>query len=514
MAPKSGLKLDAGAVSDFSAGPNFRDSPSELARNEDYGSYNCTYDERGGAASRLGSKQRNATALGGVGDLVINDVYSQLLGKWITQSGKSLYLDDVDVAVHTFTTSDCVTFCETDNKVIAAHPVDGLWQSADGSTWTQITGANVPTAPLCIAVWEAKLWVGLADGTVHWSAAGDPTSWAALDFNPIWTKDQAPIVNLHVGSGQDIQGRPGLLVFKNESVYRINDPATGAYTVIDYSSGAAGPKAVIGVGARVCWIGKRGLFWWREDQAQPVSASDRLAPVWRPEQLSDANQELWCAGRRLNRALFSCSTVNSSVNDLAFEFHPDQGWVAPRSDAMSCYATSTGAGEITCGGSPTVDGQVWQLDSGGKDGAAADGTGGTAITGWFQMRWVVLNGGFQAQLWLVRIHGRGSGTVYVRADYEDGDEVGTSTPFDLNPATGTWDDGTVWDDGADWEPTTLQQTQEFDDLGTCRQFSLRFEFTVSGTGAGRQLFGTAPAPIVGEFGLFGLEYLYVPLGLS
>jgi hypothetical protein len=504
-AAKSGQALIPGSLSDFSGGPNLRDAASELAANELEDAWNVTLDERGGAASRLGYQKRNGTVLGGVSDLIVNDFWSRLAAKWITQSGKSIYLDNATSAVHTFTTADCVTFAETDNKIVAAHPVDGIFTSPDGTTWTLLAGANVPTKPLCVAAWEAKLWVGLADGTVHWSALGDITTWNVNDFNPIWTIDQQPIVNLHVGSGQDIQGRPGLLAFKNESVYRINDPATGAYTVVDATNGCGGPKAVIGVGARVCWIGKRGIFWWREDQAQPVNVSDLLGQLWRDDQLNVSVQAGWCAGRRLNRAYFSLARAGSSVNDTAFEFHPDQGWLVPRSDAMSCYATSSGANEITSGGAPSAHGQCYQLDTGGTDD-------GAAISWYLQARWIVLNDGFDAYVWLVRIHGRGSGTVTLRANYEDAG--GTETPFSLDQAVPNWDSGTFWDTGTFWQVPVLQTTQAIYSIGRCRQFSLRFSGTSTTTAFATQIFASGQQPVVGAFGLFGLEYLFVPLGLS
>lgn len=494
--------LEAGILSNFSGGPNFRDSPSELGPTETYGSWNCTYDERGGVASRLGYAKRNATPLGGVGDRIVNDFYSELLGVTLTQAGKSLYRADGATAVHTFTTNGCCTFTEFAGKVIVGHPADGLWYSTDGTAWTQITSANAPTTALCVATWQAKLWVGLSDGSVHWSNSGDPLTWTSTDFNNVWTKDEEPIVALHIGSGQDIQGRPGLLVFKQESVYRINDSATGSYTVLDTTYGAAGPKAVVGVGPRVCWIGKGGIFWWREDQAGPVAAADLLRPLWRSDQLSLSHQDGWAAGRRLNRALFSCSTASSVVNDLAFEFHPDEGWVAPRSDAVTCYSTDTD--DLTYGGAPGVDGQMYQLDTGATDD-------GAAISGWVQTRWVVLNGGFQASLWQVRVHGRGSGTVTIRTDYEDAG--GTDYSFDLN-GSGAKKWGVFTWGSFTWTAVALQQTEPFYDLGTCRQFSMLFTFSESTTATGRTLFGNAGSTTVGGFGLAGLEYLFVPLGLS
>ena len=493
--------IQAAEITNFSGGPNFRDSPTELAANESYTAYNCTFDERGGVASRLGYVKRNGIALG-TGVKIINEFYSPLLNAFVTQSGTGLYTGDNTTSRHTFTTADICTFAELGGKVIVGHPVDGLFYSTDGITWTHITSANAPATANCIATWNAKLFVGMSDGSVHWSNASDPLTWTSTDFNEFWTKDQKPIVALHIGSGQDIQGRPGLLVFKQDSVYRMNDSGTGAYTVLDASYGAAGPKAVVGVGARVIWIGRGGIFWWREDQASPVAAADLLRPIWRAEELSFANQSGWCAGRRLNRAYFSCSTLNSSVNDLSFEYHPDEEWVAPRSDAMTCY--SMDANNNTYGGSPTMNGQMYQLDTGGTDD-------GTAISWSFQTRWLVPNGGFQATVWLARLHGRGAGSMTVRSDYED--SGGTTYSFDLVGSGAHWGSFN-WGDGTTWSATTLSETQAFYNLTTCRQFSLLFTGTSTTTATGRTLIGSVPAPSLGAFGLYGIECLYIPLGIS
>lgn len=488
--------IEIGQITNFSGGPNFRDSPTELAATESYSAYNVTFDERGGVQSRLGYTKRGSSL---AASLVVNDFYSPLLSGFITQVGTSIYFGGS--SVKTFTTNGCVTFAELGGKVIAGHPVDGLWYSTNGTVWTQITSANAPATANCIKTWNAKLFVGMSDGSVHWSAASDPLTWASTDFNEIWTKDQKPIVALAIGSGQDIQGRPGLLAFKQDSVYRINDSGTGAYTVLDTTHGAGGPKAVVGVGARVIWIGRGGIFWWREDQASPVAGGDLLRPLWRPESLSFANQAGWAAGRRLNRAYFSISSTGSSVNDIAIEFHPDEGWVTVGSNAMTCYSMDTS--EQTYGGSPTVNGQMYQLDTGGTDD-------GTAISGLFQTRWLVPNGGFQAQLWQVRLHGRGSGTMTVRADYANGG--GVSRQFALKSPGKTWG-GSRWGGGT-WSSATLALSESFAGLGTCRQFSLLFSFTANATDSGRTLFGNVSQPSVGEFALYGIEALYIPLGLS
>jgi hypothetical protein len=223
--------LKGNGVRDFSGGPNFRDAPSELGKNEAVDSWNVTYDERGGASSRLGYQKYNGTAFGG--GFVSNVYYSPLLGATITQAGASLYKGTSTTAVKTFTTAGRAVFAEMAGSVVAGHPADGLFTSADGVTWTAVADADAPTKVDALFVFQNKLWTndrtGTAPARVHWSDAGSVTAWTATSFNDLREKDNEQVVALAGASGQDIVGRPGLLAFKRESTYRIDDSATGAY---------------------------------------------------------------------------------------------------------------------------------------------------------------------------------------------------------------------------------------------------------------------------------------------
>lgn len=497
----AGVALKGDALRDFSGGPDIRDASSQLALNEDSDAWNVTFDERGGVSSRLGFTKDNSTVFSA--GLVINQFWSQLLNAKITQAGKSLYLGTTNTARQTFSTSEIVTFCELNSVVVACHPTDGLYTSADGVTWTAVADADAPKG-VCVATFQNKVFVADSAGKVSWSAAGDPTAWTSTDFNKLWEHDQAGVVAMHIGSGQDIQGRPGLLCFKQESTYRINDSATGAYTTVDATVGAAGPKAVVGVGSKVYAIGKRGIFWWREDQTGMVDASDQLRPLWET-QTNLSKLSLWCAGRRGNRARFSLTRAGSTANDVSLELHTEEGWIAPRSDAMSCYTTSQGASETLYGGSPTVSGQCYQLDTGGTDD-------GASISFRFQTRWVEPNSGFQAQVWQLRIHGRGTGTLTVRRDYASA--AGDMQPFSLTGDGVTYDSGLDYDSGATYAVPAYQQTEAFYSIGVCRQFSVLFTGDVSTTVEAPQVLGQGTAPPVGAFGLYAVEWLFVPLGLS
>jgi hypothetical protein len=495
--------LKGGQNRDLSGGPNIRDAASELAVNEIEDSWNVTFDERGGGSSRLGYSKYNGVVFD-ASQLTRNIWPSPLLTTTIEQAGAKLYKGTSNTVNKTFTAPELVTFREMNSLIVACHPTDGLFTSADGVTWTAVADVDAPKG-VCVEVWQNKLFVGQPSGKVSWCAAGDPTNWVSTDFNKLWEKDQLGIVAMHIGSGQDILGKPGLLCFKNESSYRINDSATGAYVTIDATVGAAGPLAVVGVGSRVITISKRGIFWWREDQDGMVNASDRLLPLWDPGQINFAQQGVWCGGRSGNRAIFSVTRGTSTANDLALEFHPDEGWVAPRSDAMSCYATLGGAGEVLYAGSPTVNGQIYKLNDGGTD----DGAG---IPYRAQTRWFELNSGFQATVWQLRIHGRGHGTLTTRKDYASAG--GDQRNFDLTGTLNKYDTGLHYDSGIMYAIPSSQQTEAFFDLGLCRQFSLLFQGTATTTAQGVQVLGAGTPPAIGEFGLYGFEWLYSPLGLS
>jgi hypothetical protein len=193
------------------------------------------------------------------------------------------------------------------------------------------------------------------------------------------------------------------------------------------------------------------------------------------------------------------------VNDIAFELHPDQGWVAPRSDAVSCYASAASSSDLLAGGSPTVAGQAWTLSKTGADN-------GTAIAWWLQTRWMTPSGGYQASLWQLRLHGRGTGTVVVRRNYEA--SGGSSFPFNLTAPVPLYDSGLHYDSGVLYGDNVAEETQAMYDLGVVRQFSLYFSGSASQTVPGRDLFGAAPAANVGSFAMYQLEYLFTPMGLT
>lgn len=499
-----GARMKGGGHRDFSGGPNLRDAAPEIGPNEVIDALNITFDERGGAASRLGYGKFNSSAYGG--GVVSNTWWSTTAGALIVQAGSSLYKGTSTVANKTFTTSGRVGFADFAGKLCVIHPVDGLFTSTDGVTFTAVVDPDAPKGNV-LETWQNKLF-SAGDPTnkarVSWSNAGDPTNWTATDFNELRTLDNEQVVALRVAPGLDISGRSGLLAFKQESAYRIFDPSNGSYEVVDATVGSASALTAVSVGAKVVTLSKRGIFEWQNGQVGMRNVSDRGAPLWDPGQIDLTKLDKFCGGRKKNRVEFSLCRLGDTANTLALEYHPDQGWVAPGSHAMSCYATSKGAAEILYGGSPTVSGQVYQLDQGGTDD-------GTAITWRLQTRWQELSAGFLASVWQIRVHGRGTGTLTVLTDYET--TGGSDYPFNLLGDQLFWD-SFFWDSGVHWAVPRYQETQPFYSIGLCRQFSLKFSGSSTAVATAPQVLGSGTAPSVGYFAVYGYEWLYTPLGLA
>jgi len=163
------------------------------------------------------------------------------------------------------------------------------------------------------------------------------------------------------------------------------------------------------------------------------------------------------------------------------------------------------SGEVVYGDSTTATGQAYQLNTGGTDD-------GVAISGRFQTRWIELSTDFLASVWQIRLQGRGAGDCTVRKDYAS--SGGSSAPFNFAQPGSHWDTGLHWDTGITWAVPVFQSTIPRYSIGTCRQMSLLFEFTVSTTVAGPQVLGAGVAPQVGAFGLYGITWLYTALGLA
>lgn len=504
MAGVSSPPLKLLRINNFAGGLNLRDAQSELAPNESPDLWNVTLDERGGISKRLGCDKYNGSAFQAA--LVFNTHYSKTVQKQVTQCGAKLYLETSTVAVHTFTTTARVGFADFAGKLCVIHPIDGLYTSTDGSTYTVVADADCPKGDVLFP-WQNKLFSAgnpTNVARVSWSAAGDPTSWGATDFNDLREKDSEKIVALAGAAGIDIAGRQGLLAFKRQSTYRIYDSATGAYQTIDAKIGAASALSVVSVSGRTVALSQEGVFW-TDGVSALKPASERLDPLFRPDQIAFDKLDNFCAGVKGERVYLSLTRFGGTVNNLALEYHPTQDWIVSGSNAASCYATYGKNTEKLYAGSPTVNGQVYELLVGGDDD-------GTAISSWFQTRWFEPGDGILCRFRRLRVTGRGSGTLYLRVDYSTTN--GDAQNIEIVDDTIHYDDSHFYDDDEMYGPSHSQDYQDFYSLGTAKAISLRIEEESSDVGVALQILGSGNSPEVGAWSIYDLSLLHIPLGLA
>lgn len=497
-------------IRDFSGGLNLREAPPELAANESPDLWNVTLDERGGVAKRLGYVTVNSTPFSG--GLVQNNHYSGTLTDVITQAGSSLYLGTTNTARLTWSTSARCGLTDYAGKVWAIHPVDGLYSSSDGITWSAVVGSPKGTST---RPWQNRLLCNDAVNItrVNASGIGDGTDWVTttghgwnneLRENP---NDGSAILCLASASGIDIQGRPGLIACKRDSTYRIYDSSNGAYQTLDPNIGAASSKSVTTLFGKTIILSRGGIFW--TDGIAPLQkASARVDPLFTPAALAEDQLDLCAAGSFGDRCYFSLPRVGQTHNDLALEYHPLEGWIVAGSNAASCYTTFAASTQKLYTGSPTVSGQVFQQLKGGSDN-------GAAITSWFQTRWIEPNEGFFTRFRSAKMLGRGDFDLYIRSDYKIGQGVHRTVA--ITRGGFVWNDpAAVWNNAATlWGPSTLVgYSPPLPSLGTGRSVSFRVEETSTISTTAQPLLGTGVAPEVGAWALAGADLLYVQLGSS
>ena len=503
-------------IRNFSGGLNLRDAPQELQPTESPDLWNVTLDERGSVAKRLGHVKYNA-AVYDASHPPQNSFYWQTGSSRIWQVDKSLYRDDSTTAFHTFTTAERCGFADFTGKLWFIHPTDGLYQS-DGTSGGTSAVASGPKG-FTIEPWQTRLLAAgdpAAKTTVYASAIGDGTNWDVVSTPPpAWTNDiregnDFPIVKLSAASGIDIAGRPGLLVFKRDpastrgSTHRINDSDNGSYTTIDTDIGAASALSVVSLFGRTIVLSPQGIFW-TDGVGSLKPASTQVAPLFDPANFNTAKIDACAAGALGDRCYLSIPTKNSSVNDLALEYHPLEGWIVQGSNAMSCYSSD---GETLWGGSPSANGQAYTLLSGGSDD-------GTAIDSYFQTAWFEPAGGFLCRLRKLTVLGRGVGmTIDTRTDYAAGQ--GITDPIDITTSSDQWNDGTKWNQpGAKWGPAVFEAYSEpLHSLGTGRAVSFRISETSSSTLSSPSLKGSGTSATVGAWALSGIDLLWVQLGIA
>lgn len=490
-------------INDFSGGVNLRDAPDSLPPNQAQDAWNVSLSEKGLLYARLGFSKYNQTPY--------NQSAVTRLFEWksggsvIVQSGASLYRDTSGTPFKTFTTADPAAFADFTGRLYFTHPVDGMFYY-DGNTVTA-----VPTGPKgkTMAAWLDGLWVAgdpaqptrlyrskLGDGTVWDTASGAVTN----DIRDGPTASQ-PIVCIHVGVGFDQQTRPALIVAKRNSTHRVYDSSTGAYITLDASTGAASPQSMVALLGRVFVLSERGIY--ATNGLSPlVLLSQPLEPLFRPEALNLGKVASFCAGFLGRRLYFSIVQAGFTAPNLCIEMNPLFDSFTLGSHAMASYATVGGSNENLLGASPSVNGQVYTLESGGTDD-------GAAISSRWRSGWLQIGGGHLSRFHRVGVLSRGTFTLTMITD--GAQEESLITPrtggFAWDKTDKGWDKpGVGWDVGGE-DPAWLAVYPRL--VG--RMVSVQIAATSTQTLTSRRLPGGV-TPVTGAWQAQAIELDYTNLG--
>lgn len=495
----------------FAGGLNVRDAPSQVAANESPNLWNVTLDERGGVVKRLGMSKWNSSA---VTNLITFGYSSQVAGKllWYSKADGKLYSDPATGVLtlrRTWTSGYNIQIVDFAGAVYAQHPIDGLYSSTDGVTWTIVVAASgtVPVGSL-LCVWQNKLWSAGAPANplrLTWCGPGDATRWATADgggTNDVREKDDTAIVALLGGSGFDFQTDPSLLVFKNRSFYRVTDSTTGSYVTIDAAAGCAGPDCLATYLGRVYFLSTAGVYM-TTGMSEAVPISSKLQPLFSPAALDYTKAANFCAGAQGDRIVFSVTRQGSSVNDLKLELVVPFLAFTAGSDAMGCYVTYRTSAETLIGASPSVAGQLYTVGATGADD-------GTAITSWFETHSFEPTGGNQARVQSVGVIGRGEFTLTTMPDYTI--TGGVAATISITNSGFVWGVG-LWGTGV-WGGQYSEGYAPTQPRSVGRTFRIRVDETSSLTATAPPQLDDGPSITVGGWALYRLDLKYAPLGIG
>lgn len=522
--PRVVTQVQTGATffDSMDGGLNLRDAPSQVQPNETPDCANVTLDERGGAAARLGMSKLNGSSLLDAAPVALyySTIADALVAYISTHGGAGKLAKSTDGGVTwsyfytTLTAGGQGAFIDFRNRLVFVNTLDGVYSFPSGlGAPTHTSGGTNNMEEVrgsAIAVWQNKLWVtgDIREDSTHskarvwFSDAGDETTWTvATKFVDIRDVDTLPCTNIGAGMGMDVTGKPTLLVYKQESVYRINDSGSGSYTTLhSKGAGSAGNRSVASVLGRICFINQNGI-WVTDGISIPQRVSDKLSPLFSPDGLTLSALSNFTAAPYRDRIIFSISAFAGSANNALLEYHPSVGWTvlhifASGIGPMTVYTKN--ASKLI--GADSGSGKVFEMFKGGTDD-------GADITAYFQTPWVVLSKGDEARLRYLRVYGRGATAAQLRQDFGT---IGDDYALTFDQGFGfTWDTD-QWDVGLWGDPATEgNYDQPLDQV--CKHVSFLFSNTTSTTSFKSGLLGNLDTE-VGAWAVYEAKLDYIQLG--
>lgn len=483
---------------DWSGGVNLRDDPSGIDPNELIDAMDMTLTREGSIESRLGLSTWGSA---GPADVFQIGYFSELLQRTIWQAGTGMYSQAgsgaFGAAVRTWSTPARIALVDFAGYVYAVHPVDGLYRSTDGTTWTNVASGPVGST---IAVWENKLWIAGANNRLNYSDAGDGGTWSGGSAGTVDIRavGDAPLTALTPADGG------GLLAYKAESAYRVYDSSTGAYQTLDAKVGCANHQAVRTIYGRTYTVNQFGVYSTDGRSIGLRPESERIQPVFTSGYVNVAALGKWCMGRKQDRLYVSLCRAGVTANNLAWEFDPlKRNWM-PHTCAMSTYVEYGADDEKLLGGAPSTNGVAYDV-------YAATGTdNGTAIPARCQLAWEKPTGYSKVRWRQARLVYRGSPETYTRLDHALGaGEYQAIQTVAASVTPGVWGSFS-WGDGTLWGPAEFQQDGSIWSLGTGRAMSLELSASTSTSTTRPPTLDVGSGQPCGAWGLYGLHLYYVP----
>ena len=500
----------------FDGGLNIRDAPTEVAPNETPDCMNVTLDERGGVIARLGITNLNAASLlpQPPQRLYYSTVADALLAYISTDAGNGKLYKSTDsgstwsAVTTTFTAGALADIIDFKDRVVLVNTLDGVYSYP--STLAAPTHTAGGTANMdevrgsSITVWQNKLWVtgDIREDATHskarvwWCNAGNELLWTvASAFIDIRDVDTKTCTAIGAGMGMDVTGKPTMLVYKEQSTYRVNDSTSGSYTTLhSRGAGAAGPLAVASNLGRICSINREGI-WVTDGLAVPVRVSDKLQPLFSADGLSLGSGASWSAAPFKDRIVFNIVRAGSSTNDLTLEYHPEIGWTVPHQDMdigpMTVYSKQTSK----LIGAAAASGKVYEMFKTGQDD-------GANIVSRYQSPWVPVAKGDEARLRYLRCTGRGSVGVQLLEDFST---LGEAYSLTFDQGFGFVWDVDQWDVGL-WGNPAIEGNADQPLDQVCKYVSLGFAASTS-----PPLLGDGSSPEVGAWALYGARFDHIQL---
>lgn len=464
----AGLRELAFPTAGFQGGLNLRDAPDQIAPNELQQVENVVYDNAGGLAKRLGSRNQGTFGAGADRVLSTYTFYRPNLNPQVlihTTAGKMYYTTDVtanpivwtQITTGLSTTQPAAFETQNSNCYFAEGTVLGQWTGAAYSTI-----AAAPAGICFLRVWKDTMWAAgnTNPDRIYSSSAGDPTTWPALNFVDIMHGDGDKITCL-ASDGLFLIG------FKQHRTQVLTDPALFTNRTADFEKGCESHFSVVHMEDKMYYLSRLGICWWQGDSSSRL-ISYKIDPLFSPALLNLSSLNLAYAYQLNDRCGWVLPEAGQSVPSVIIEYYPRLGpiyqisgnigpgpWTIHRLPISTFTTVRQGATEAIFGGNPNANKFMWIFSPDGEDDgvpfasiaqSASFNFGSPVIWKYFRRCTVV---------------GRGKFNLQFRRDFQQG--IYQTYIVDLNAVDDTWNVG-VWNSGF-WGPdSNLKRKQVSVDL--------------------------------------------------